>query len=160
IQDFSSDGVHKLSVIVMGSDFRIFVDGTFVRAFKDSTYKSGIVVIGADDTPLVLDYVRIYSLPSSTTATSATPFSLDFVGEQRLDQGSLPSAFLYWFDMPLDLLDSISKAQWGSNMVDCTCDMTGWSDTASGHLQVAVLKSEPSGIYTLRVTFPNGRLGQ
>ena len=61
--DFSSNGDNKLTVIMNGSEYRIFINDVFVRSFSDSTYTSGIVVLTADNTSVVLNYVRIYAIP-------------------------------------------------------------------------------------------------
>lgn len=63
VSEFELNGIHKLTVIVHDSEFRIFLNELFVRSFKDPTYKSGIVVLSADNTPVALNYVRIYSTP-------------------------------------------------------------------------------------------------
>ncbi len=63
--DFSINGANKLTVIVNESEFRIFINDVFVRAFSDSTYQhqSGNVVLDVVRTSVALDYVRIYTIP-------------------------------------------------------------------------------------------------
>ncbi len=58
---FVPKGMNRLTVIAKGSEFRIFLNGDFVRSFDDSTYKSGIIVLGIDYVPVAFNYIRIYA---------------------------------------------------------------------------------------------------
>jgi|CXWL01.1.fsa_nt_gi hypothetical protein len=61
--EFNSKGANKLTVVVNGKEFQIFLNDVFVRSFNDSTYKSGIIVLDVDGASIAFDYVRIYAVP-------------------------------------------------------------------------------------------------
>jgi hypothetical protein len=54
---------NKLTIVVQGSRFEIFVDDWYVESFTDSTYTSGTFVIWAQHCTAAIDYVRIYATP-------------------------------------------------------------------------------------------------
>lgn len=54
---------NTLTVIVKGSEFKVYINRVFVRSFTDSAYKSGKVVLDADESPTAVSYIRFYSLP-------------------------------------------------------------------------------------------------
>ena len=60
---FAPNGENQLTVIVNGNEFQIFLNQIFVRSFKDSTYKSGIIVLDTDGTSVAFNYIRIYAIP-------------------------------------------------------------------------------------------------
>ena len=61
--EFNFNGSNKLTVIVNGKEFQIFLNDVFVRSFDDSTYKSGIIALDVDGASIAFDYVRIYAVP-------------------------------------------------------------------------------------------------
>ena len=54
---------NTLTVVAKGSEFNVYVNRVFVRSFSDASYKSGKVVLDADEAPTAVGYVRIYALP-------------------------------------------------------------------------------------------------
>jgi hypothetical protein len=60
---FNPNGFNKLTIIVKGGEFRIFLNNVFVRSFTDATYKSGIVVFDTGDSPVALNYISFYATP-------------------------------------------------------------------------------------------------
>jgi hypothetical protein len=61
--EFNSNGANKLTVIVKGKEFQIFVNDTFVRSFNDSTHQPGIILMDVDGASIAFDYVRTYNVP-------------------------------------------------------------------------------------------------
>jgi hypothetical protein len=60
---FLLNSINKLTIIAKGDEFRIFLNGRFVLSFSDSTFKSGMLVVG-NSGPLILflNSIRIYSV--------------------------------------------------------------------------------------------------
>ena len=54
---------NTLTVVVKDNEFKVYVNHIFVRSFSDASYKSGKIVLDADESPTAVGYIRIYSLP-------------------------------------------------------------------------------------------------
>ena len=63
ISQFEPKKANQLTIFVDGDEFRIFVNGIFVRSFTDSSYNSGIFVLDADNATTSFNNVRIYAIP-------------------------------------------------------------------------------------------------
>jgi hypothetical protein len=54
----------KLTVVAEDDSFKLFLNGTFIGVFSDTTYHSGGIIMDNGGTgPVAIDYLRIYDLP-------------------------------------------------------------------------------------------------
>jgi serine/threonine protein kinase len=87
VSQLGPNKANRLTIFVHEDEFRIFVNGIFVRSFTDSTYRPGIFLLDADNAATAFDYVRIYAIPPVSNVPSLPAPQGELIFDENFDDG-------------------------------------------------------------------------